>query len=159
MTKHLVEKVHRGYKVDGLELLAANCGCGGLSGPGGAGVGECCLTFSRVKKEGDTISYFGKKTTPSTTDNYTWGYKVRKDGMEVEVTMLDTRRPVTFKFGGIAPPPLSAWQARGWEVVTSYEQPLAGIGEPLPEWCDSPESECLRPDIEIESPKGDIKIS
>ena len=30
------EKVHGGYKVDGLELKAANCGCGGLTGPGGS---------------------------------------------------------------------------------------------------------------------------
>ena len=27
------EKVHGGYKVDGLELKAANCGCGGFDRP------------------------------------------------------------------------------------------------------------------------------
>ncbi len=27
MANTTVEKVHGGYKVDGLELLAANCGC------------------------------------------------------------------------------------------------------------------------------------
>ena len=32
----LIEKVKGGYKVDGVALLAANCGCGGLSGPGGS---------------------------------------------------------------------------------------------------------------------------
>jgi hypothetical protein len=152
MAQLLVEKVHGGYKVDGLELLAANCGCGGLAGPGGAGVGECCLTFSRVKKEGNTIFYLGKMTTPNTTDNYVWGYEVRKRGTTVEVKMLDTRNPVAFRFGGITPPPLSAWQARGWEVVRSFEEPLAGTGEPLPEWCNSPESECRRPDSTMQPP-------
>ena len=34
------EKIHGGFKVDGLELKAANCGCGGLTGPGGSGVGR-----------------------------------------------------------------------------------------------------------------------
>ena len=29
------EKVHGGYKVDGLELKAANCGCGGVNRPRG----------------------------------------------------------------------------------------------------------------------------
>jgi hypothetical protein len=74
------EKVHGGYKVDGLELKAANCGCGGLTGPGGSGTGDCCFTYSRVKVAGDTIKYFGKNTTPSTSNNYEWGYKVKKDG-------------------------------------------------------------------------------
>lgn len=150
MSRLLVEKVHGGYKVDGLELLAANCGCGGISGPGGSGVGECCLTFSRVRKEGDTISYLGKKTTPNTTVNYAWGYEVRKRGTTVEVKMLDTRSPGAFKFGGITPPPLSAWQERGWEVARSFEEPLDGTGEPLPTWCDSPAAECRRPDSTME---------
>jgi hypothetical protein len=151
----LIEKVKGGYKVDGLELLAANCGCGGLSGPGGYGVGDCCMTYSRVKHDGNAITYIGKKTTPNTTNNFEWGYKVKKDGAEVEVKMLDTRSLVNFKFGGIEPPPLSAWQQKGWQVVNQYERPLEGTGEPLPSWCDSPESRCERPAPEIESPHGD----
>ncbi len=99
------EKIHGGYKVDGLELKAANCGCGGLSGPGGSGVGDCCMTFSRVKHEGNTIKYFGKKTTPNTTNNFEWGYKVKKGDHEIEVRMLDTRGPKKFTFGGFPPPP------------------------------------------------------
>ena len=87
----LIEKMKGGYKVDGVALLAANCGCGGLSGPGGSGVGDCCMTFSRVKHDGNTIMYVGKKTSPNTTDNFEWGYKVKKDGTVVEVKMLDTR--------------------------------------------------------------------
>jgi hypothetical protein len=153
----LIEKVKGGYLVDGLELLAANCGCGGLTGPGGAGIGDCCLTFSRVRQDGSTIEYIGKKTTPNTTNNYEWGYKVKKDGTQVQVKMLDTRGPLAFKFGGIEPPPLSAWQQKGWQVVDQFERPLSGTGEPLPEWCDSPESLCERPPVELEGPKGDIK--
>ncbi len=156
MAKGFIEKVHGGYKVDGLELLAANCGCGGLSGPGGAGIGECCFTFSRVKREGDAISYVGKKTTPNTGNNSEWGYKVKKNGATVEVQMFDTRDAATFKFGGHEPPAISAWQENGWEVLSSYSRTLEGTGEPLPEWCASADSECLRPVAELESPKGDM---
>ncbi|MFA5110983.1 MAG: hypothetical protein WC443_06235 [Desulfobaccales bacterium] len=153
----LIEKVKGGYKVDGLELKSANCGCGGVSGLGGSGVGDCCMTFSRVKHDGDTVTYIGKKTTPNTTNNFEWGYKVKKDGTQVEVKMLDTRGPVSFKFGGVEPPPLSAWQKKGWQVVDQFERGVTGTGEPLPAWCDSAASACERPEIELESPKGDIK--
>jgi hypothetical protein len=71
--------------------------------------------------------------------------------------MLDTRGATTFKFGGIEPPPLSAWQQKGWQVVDQFERPVSGTGEPLPSWCDSPESLCERPIHEKESGKGDIK--
>jgi hypothetical protein len=33
----LIEKMNRGYNVDGVAMLAANCGGGGLTGPGGSG--------------------------------------------------------------------------------------------------------------------------
>jgi hypothetical protein len=143
-----------GYKVEGLELRQANCGCGGMTGPGGSGTGDCCFTFSRVKQDGNTLMYFGKKTTPSTSNNYEWGYKVKKNNHVVEVKMLDTRGPVSFKFGGVEPPPLSAWQQKGWEVVSQFDRPVEGTGEPLPEWCNSPESACERPDIALQSPHG-----
>ena|SRR4030042_1097548 len=151
MAQELIEKIHGGFKVDGLELQAANCGCGGLTGPGGAGVGDCCMTFSRVKREGDKISYLGKKTTPNTRDNFEWGYTVKKDGAEVDVKMLDTPGPLTFKFGGQEPPPLSAWLKRGWKVLQEFKKPVQGTGEPLPQWCSSPESACLRPDPALAS--------
>ena len=152
----LIAKVKGGYEVDGVALLAANCGCGGLTGPGGAGVGDCCMTFSRVKHDGNNVMYVGKKTTPNTTDNFEWGYKVKKDNTVVEVKMLDTRGPAKFKFGGMEPPPLSAWKQKGWQVVDQYERSLTGIGVPLPAWCDSPESQCDRPAPELESPHGDM---
>jgi len=150
----LIKQVEGGFQVDGLNLCAANCGCGGLTGPGGSGVGECCFTYSRVKREGNSLSYFGKYTTPNTTNNYEWGYRIKKDGTEVDVKMLDTRGPKNFKFGGHLPPPLSAWKERGWQVVSQYERPVEGTGEPLPEWCQSAEV-CERPVPELESPHGD----
>jgi hypothetical protein len=153
----LIEKVKGGYKVDGLALLSANCGCGGLAGPGGSGLGDCCMTFSRVRHEGNSIQYVGKKTTPNTTNNFEWGYKVKKDGTEIEVKVLDTRNPAGFKFGGVDPPPLAAWQQKGWQVVDQFERAVEGTGEPLPTWCDSAESLCERPEVELESPKGDKK--
>jgi hypothetical protein len=152
-----IEKIKHGYRVDGLNLLRANCGCGGLTGPGGAGTGDCCFTFSQVKSEGEKVTYFGKYTTPNTTNNYEWGYRVQKDGHEVEVKVLDTRGPKSFKFGGIEPPPLSAFTAKGWKVVDQYERPVEGTGEPLPEWCASAESACERPLVEKETGKGDKK--
>ena len=100
MTEHLIKKVQHGYEVDGLQLLRANCGCGGLTGPGGSGVGDCCLTFSTVKHEGNKVSFFAKGTTPNTTDNYEWGYRVKKGNMEVDVLVHDTRKKKDFEFGG-----------------------------------------------------------
>jgi hypothetical protein len=141
MSKTMIEKVHGGYKVGGLELLAANCDCGGLSDPGGSGNDECCFTFSRVKREDNVVLYFGKKTTPNTNNNYEWGYRVTKDGVEVKVKMLDTRSPVDFKFGGQEPPSLSAWEERGWKVLFQFERPMIGTGEPWPEWCTTAEFE------------------
>ena len=61
------------------------------------------MTFSKVKHEGNRIKYFGKKTTPNTTDNFEWGYKVKKGDHEIEVWMLDTRGAQKFKFGGFPP--------------------------------------------------------
>ena len=151
------EKVPGGYRVDGLELLRANCGCGGLTGPGGSGTGDCCFTFSTVKHDGNKVMFVGKYTTPNTTNNYEWGYRVKKGDHEVDVKMLDTRGPKNFKFGGHLPPPLSAWTAKGWTVVEQFERPIEGTGEPLPEWCSSAESACNRPIIEKETGKGDKK--
>lgn len=149
------EKVHGGYKVDGFELKSANCGCGGLTGPGGAGTGDCCFTYSRVKRDANTIFFFGKYTTPNTTNNYEWGYRVQKGDHIVDVQMLDTRGPKSFKFGGYEPPPLSAWKEKGWAVISQFERAVEGTGEPMPEWCDSAESACIRPQVETEAGKGD----
>jgi hypothetical protein len=140
----LVEKVHRGYRVDGFDLLRANCGCGGLTGPGSGGIGDCCMTYSTVKQEGNTVFFVAKGTTPNTTDNYEWGYRVKKDDAEVDVHVYDTKGPKNFQFGGTLPPKVSDWQAKGWQVVDQFERPLEGTGEPMPEWC-SPEA-CVRPD-------------
>jgi hypothetical protein len=41
-------------------------------------------------------------------------------------------------------------------MVDLFERPLTGTGEPLPAWCDSPESLCERPVSELASPKGDM---
>ena len=44
--------------------------------------------------------------------------------MEVDVLVYDTRNPKDFKFEGAYPPPLSAWQERGWRVMDQFERPL-----------------------------------
>ena len=111
-----IDKIPGGFKVDGLELRRGKCGCGGMGG-------DCCFTFSRVTHSGDHVNYEGKATAPSTTNNYEWGYRVRKEGAVVAVNMQDTRDAKDF-FAGCYPPPLSAWQERGWEVEEEYERPL-----------------------------------
>ena len=106
------EKVHGGYKVDGLELKAANCGCGGLTGPGGSGSGDCCFTYSRIKHDANTIFFFGKNTTPNTTNNYEWGYRVQKGDHIVDVQMLDTRGPKNLSLAASCPRPCPPGPAR-----------------------------------------------
>ncbi len=155
MTQHLIKKVQNGYEVDGLVLQRGNCGCGGLTGPGGAGVGDCCLTYSTVKHEGNKVSFFAKGTTPNTTDNFAWGYRVKKGDMEVDVLVHDTKNVKNFDYGGYYAPPVSAWKDKGWEVVDQFERPLEGTGAKLPEWCKSPDY-CVRPDIIFESEKEEI---
>ena len=112
-----IDKIPGGFGVDGLELRRGKCGCGGMGG-------DCCFTYSKVRKEGNALIYEGKATAPSTQSNYEWGYRVSKDGVAVEVNMLDTRDPKDF-FSGCYPPPLAAWLERGWQVENQYERPLA----------------------------------
>ena len=133
--------------------MRSNCGCGVLTGPGGSGVGDCCLTFSTVRQEDHTVAFFAKATTPNTTNNCEWGYRVKKGPVEVDVLVYDTKNPKNFQFGGKYPPPVSEWQKRGWEILSQFERPLEGSGVKLPEWCQSAKV-CERPDIGRESPTG-----
>ncbi len=146
MADDLVRKVHGGYRVDGLDLLRSTCGCGAQSGPGGPGIGDCCHTYSTVKQENHTVAFFVKCTTPNTPNNYEWGYRVKKGQVEVDVLVYDTRQPKNFTFGGQYPPPLSEWQARGWEILHQFERPLTGFGVKIPVWRQDPAAACLRPD-------------
>jgi hypothetical protein len=128
LATELVKQVPGGFQVDGLELLRAKCRCGGLTGPGGSGVRDCCLTYSTVKQTNQTVAFFAKATTPNTTDNYEWGYRVRKGPVAVDVLVYDTKNPKNFQFGGKYPPPLADWEKRGWVVVSRFERSLEGTG-------------------------------
>lgn len=108
-----IVRVPGGFAVEGLEFRRGKCGCSGMAG-------DCCYTYSKVKREGNTLIYEGKATAPSTTRNYVWGYRVRKGDVVVEVNMEDTRDNKDF-FAGCYPPPLSAFQERGWVVEKHYE--------------------------------------
>lgn len=154
MADDMIKKVHAGYQVDGLDLVRANCGCGGLTGPGGYGVGDCCLTYSTVKQEDNVVSFFAKGSTPKTKQNFEWGYRVKKGPVEVDVLVYDTRNPKDFPFGGKYPPPLADWQARGWQVLEQFDRPLEEAGADLPERYRGPEA-CLPPEKGSESPHGD----
>jgi hypothetical protein len=109
-----IERAPGGFQVDGLVLQRGKCGCGGMGG-------DCCFTYSKVKKDGNRLVYEGKATAPSTSDNYDWGYVVKKGDFEVQVDVLDTHDPHPF-FYGHYPPPLTDWVERGWEVVSQYEK-------------------------------------
>ena len=130
----LVKRVPRGFRVDGLDLLNSRCGCGGLSGPAG-GIGDCCFTYSTVTRKNRTVAFFAKATSPHTTDNYEWGYRVKKGPVEVDVLVHDTRSFRDFPFGGMYPPLVSEWEKRGWKILSRFERPLKGIGGRLPLWC------------------------
>jgi len=112
-----IEKAPGGFQVDGLVLQRGKCGCSGMGG-------DCCYTYSKVKKEGNLLHYEGKATAPSTNDNFDWGYRVKKGEVEVDVQMQDTRDKKDF-FKGFLPPPLSAWVEKGWEILDQYERPAA----------------------------------
>jgi hypothetical protein len=111
-----IERAPGGFQVDGLEFRRGKCGCSGMGG-------DCCYTFSKVKRAGNTLIYEGKATAPSTTDNFEWGYRVRQGDVVVEVKMEDTRDNKDF-FSGFYPPPLSAFKERGWQVEEEFERPL-----------------------------------
>jgi len=111
------EKIPGGYQVDGLAFRRGKCGCGGMGG-------DCCFTYSKVKSEGNTLIYEGKATAPSTSNNFEWGYRVRQGDLVVDVKMLDTHDAKDF-FSGSYPPPLKAFQEKGWQVEETYNRPLA----------------------------------
>jgi hypothetical protein len=133
MTAALIKPLPDGLQVDGLDLLNSHCGCGSASGE--AGISDCCFTYSTVSQEGGTVTFYAKATSPATICHYEWGYRVRKDPVEVDVLVHDTMGPRTFPFGGRYPPLLSEWQQRGWETLSQFQRPLEGIGGWLPAWC------------------------
>ncbi|MFP3868892.1 MAG: hypothetical protein ACLFUU_12170 [Desulfobacteraceae bacterium] len=121
----MIKKVPGGYQVDGLDLI---CGQGGSSGVARPGY-NCCPTYSTVRHEDHIIAFFAKAITPHTRDNYEWGYRVKKGGLEVDVLVYDTRHHQNFTFEGHYPPPVSAWLERGWELISQFERPLESSPE------------------------------
>ena len=51
-----IERAPGGFQVDGLILQRGKCVC--------ANGGNCCFTYSKVKKEGNRLVYEGKATAP-----------------------------------------------------------------------------------------------
>lgn len=117
----LINKIPGGYEVDGFAFRRGKCGCGG-------GGQDCCFTFSKVKADKNTLVFEGKATCPSSTDNYAWGYRVRKDDTVVEVHMVDTHGHRDY-YAGYDPPPLADLVAKGWTVEEQYERPLPAGAE------------------------------
>jgi len=102
-----VNRIPGGIEVDGLRLLKGKCGCTSLA--------KCCYTWSKLKRKGEDIRFEVKLTTPDTRDNFNWGYKAVKDGVTVTVTVEDARDKDTAS--AFIPPPASAWESLGWEIV------------------------------------------
>lgn len=135
MSQVVIEKVFSGYRVDGLALLQGRCHCHHGNDAAGADDRECCQTYSLVQKNGPVLSFFASGITSRSTDNYKFYYRVKKGGVEVQVLMYDSRAPKQFVFGGFYPPPLSAWQERGWQVLQEGEEPLSNPIATVPAWC------------------------
>ncbi len=102
-----IEKVPGGLMIDGIRLLKGKCGCSSIA--------KCCYSWAKIKKRGSDVECACKMTDPDTKDNYNWGYTVRKDGTTVTVKVEDARDKEIFS--GHIPPPVSVWEAKGWEVV------------------------------------------
>lgn len=113
----VIEKIHGGLEVDGIQLLKGKCGCTSLA--------KCCYTWSKLKHKGDDITYETKLTTPDTKDNFDWSYKVTKDGVTVTVTVEDARDKDTVS--GYIPPAVSVWESRGWEVIEKTNDREDGV--------------------------------
>ncbi|HMK50123.1 MAG TPA: rubredoxin [Dissulfurispiraceae bacterium] len=103
-----IEKISGGFRVDGLELRGGKCGC--------TSVLPCCFSWSKVKRSGNTISFTAKSATPETTENFTWGYTIRKGDITVEVKFDDARDKKIYS--GFYPPRLNDWTDRGWEAIS-----------------------------------------
>jgi rubredoxin len=101
-------RIPGGLRVDGLDLRGGKCGC--------TSIAKCCYSWSKVKKKGENlIEFTAKMTTPDTSEEFSWGYAVRKDGMTVSVSVDDAKDKTIYS--GFFPPALQQWEARGWEVM------------------------------------------
>lgn len=138
MLQNLIKKVQRGYQVDGLDLLGAYCERDCMACSNGDGMQDCCHTYSSVKQENNTVAFFAKATTPHSTDNYEWGYRVKKGPVEVDVLVMDTRNSKNYPFQGNYPPDISEWLARGWQVLEQFERSLGGAGGKPGQWHQDP---------------------
>ncbi len=104
----MIEKAPGGYRIDGLEIKGGKCGCTSIL--------TCCHSWSKVKRNGDTFIFTAKTTTPETKENFSWGYKVKKDSVMIEVSFDDARDKTIFS--GFYPPRLEEWIDKGWEVLS-----------------------------------------
>lgn len=103
-----IEKIPGGFRVDGLELKTGKCGC--------TSIAKCCYSWSKVKKKGEgLVEFVAKMTTADSKDHFNWSYTVLKDGLTVKVAVEDARDKDTSS--AFIPPPVSEWEAKGWEVV------------------------------------------
>ncbi len=103
-----IEKIPGGFRIDGLELKTGKCGC--------ASIAKCCYSWSKVKKKGEyLVEFIAKMTTADSVDLFNWSYTVRKDGVTVKVLVEDARDKDNSS--AYIPPPVSDWEAKGWEVL------------------------------------------
>ena len=75
--------------------------------------------------------------------------------MEVDVLVYDTKDKTDFEFGGFYAPPVSAWKDRGWEVLDQLRNLWREAEKKCRNGARVPIS-CVRPDVTLESAKGDV---
>lgn len=102
-----IHKIPGGFSVDGLPLKNGKCGCTSIL--------KCCHSYSKVKRDGDKLTFTAKTSTPETEDLYVWGYTVTKEGVTVSVVVEDARDKTIFS--GYYPPRLEDWLTLGWQLV------------------------------------------
>ena len=103
-----IRKIPGGMSVDGLELKNGKCGC--------TTVLPCCYSWSKVRRNGEKVSFVAKSTGPDTKDAFAWSYSVQKEGNVVDVSFEDARDKRIFS--GFYPPRLEDFLSKGWELVS-----------------------------------------
>lgn len=103
-----VEKIPGGFRIDGLDLRSGKCGC--------TSVAKCCYSWSKIKKKSESeYEFIAKMTTADSSDHFSWGYTVRKDGITIKVKVDDARdKDVSSAF---IPPSAGKWAEKGWDVT------------------------------------------
>ncbi len=112
-----IEKAPGGFLIDGIELRGGKCGCTSML--------KCCLSWSKLKRSGNVLSYTAKADTPETKENFFWGYTAKKGDFVIEVSFDDARDKQIFS--GWYPPRIEDLVSKGWEITAKKGDRADGV--------------------------------